>query len=90
MTVTSNQRQVPSACRSRSCAVVLAPGDIIFPFNSYVTSPIRLDISDGYITKIGGGLDAFMDEAGFEGKPGQTLAVPTTGAPRPTSEPKPP
>jgi leucyl aminopeptidase len=29
---------------------------------------------------IGGGLDAFMDEAGFEGKPGQTLAVPTTGA----------
>jgi leucyl aminopeptidase len=29
---------------------------------------------------IGGGLDAFMEEAGFEAKPGQTLAVPTGGA----------
>jgi leucyl aminopeptidase len=29
---------------------------------------------------LGGGLDAFMDEAGFEAKPGQTLAVPTAGA----------
>jgi leucyl aminopeptidase len=28
---------------------------------------------------VGGGLDAFMEEAGFEGKPGQTLAVPTLG-----------
>jgi leucyl aminopeptidase len=29
---------------------------------------------------LGGGLAAFMDEAGFEGKPGQTLAVPTNGS----------
>jgi leucyl aminopeptidase len=29
---------------------------------------------------LGGGLDAFMVEAGFEGKPGQTLAVPAGGA----------
>jgi leucyl aminopeptidase len=29
---------------------------------------------------VGGGLAAFMDEAGFEGKPGQTLAVPTNGS----------
>jgi leucyl aminopeptidase len=28
---------------------------------------------------LGGGLAAFMDEAGFEGKPGQTLAIPTDG-----------
>jgi 2,5-dihydroxypyridine 5,6-dioxygenase len=42
--------------------VVLAPGDIIFPFNSYVTTPIRLDIEDGYITKIDGGLDASLFE----------------------------
>jgi leucyl aminopeptidase len=28
---------------------------------------------------LGGGLAAFMDEAQFEGKPGQTLAVPTDG-----------
>ena len=30
--------------------------------------------------RVGGGLAAFMEEAGFEGKPGQTLAVPTNGA----------
>ncbi len=29
---------------------------------------------------LGGGLDAFMEEAGFEAKAGQTLAVPTGGA----------
>jgi leucyl aminopeptidase len=28
---------------------------------------------------LGGGLTTFMEEAGFEGKPGQTLAVPTNG-----------
>jgi hypothetical protein len=28
---------------------------------------------------IGGGLDEFMAETGFEGKPGETLAVPTRG-----------
>ncbi|WP_308259557.1 leucyl aminopeptidase [Pseudonocardia sp. H11422] len=49
--------------------VVLAPGDIIFPFNSYVSTPIRLDIEDGYIRKIRGGLDASLLEdymSGFE------------------------
>ncbi len=29
---------------------------------------------------LGGGLAAFMEEAGFEGKPGQTLAVPTNAS----------
>ncbi|MGZ4688629.1 MAG: leucyl aminopeptidase [Acidimicrobiia bacterium] len=29
---------------------------------------------------VGGGLEAFMEEAGFEAKPGQTLAVPTNGS----------
>ena len=38
--------------------VVLAPGDIILPFNSYVQSDIRLTIADGAITGIEGGFDA--------------------------------
>ncbi|MDQ1467044.1 MAG: leucyl aminopeptidase, partial [Actinomycetota bacterium] len=29
---------------------------------------------------VGGGLREFMDETGFEGKPGETLAIPTNGA----------
>jgi 2,5-dihydroxypyridine 5,6-dioxygenase len=38
--------------------VVLAPGDIILPFNSYVQSDIRLTIEGGSISKIEGGFDA--------------------------------
>lgn len=38
--------------------VVLAPGDIILPFNSYVQSDIRLTIEGGSITEIEGGFDA--------------------------------
>jgi 2,5-dihydroxypyridine 5,6-dioxygenase len=38
--------------------VVLAPGDIIFPFKSYVQTPIELTIEAGFITNIAGGLDA--------------------------------
>lgn len=38
--------------------VVLDAGDIIFPFKSYVRTPIRLDIDGGYIRKISGGFDA--------------------------------
>ncbi|MDO8277508.1 MAG: 2,5-dihydroxypyridine 5,6-dioxygenase [Burkholderiaceae bacterium] len=43
---------------SANGVVVLEAGDIIFPFKSYVRSPIRLDIEGGYIRKISGGFDA--------------------------------
>ena len=38
--------------------VVLDEGDTILPFKSYVRSPIRLAIRDGYVRSIDGGLDA--------------------------------
>lgn len=38
--------------------VVLAPGDIILPFNSYVQSEIQLTIEDGRVVAIEGGFDA--------------------------------
>ena len=38
--------------------VVLAPGDMILPFKTYVQTPIRLSIRDGYVREIAGGLDA--------------------------------
>jgi 2,5-dihydroxypyridine 5,6-dioxygenase len=44
--------------RSAKGVVVLDAGDIIFPFKSYVRTPIRLEIEGGYIRKISGGFDA--------------------------------
>ncbi len=38
--------------------VVIAPGDIIFPFKSYVQTPIELTIERGRIERIAGGVDA--------------------------------
>ncbi len=38
--------------------VVLDAGDIIFPFKSYVQSPIELSIDKGFITRIDGGFEA--------------------------------
>jgi 2,5-dihydroxypyridine 5,6-dioxygenase len=38
--------------------VVIAPGDIIFPFKSYVQTPIELTIEQGRIERIEGVLDA--------------------------------
>ena len=38
--------------------VVLDEGDTILPFKSYVRSQIRLEIRDGYVRAIDGGLDA--------------------------------
>ena len=37
---------------------MLSPGDIIFPFKSYVREEMRLHIKDGYIREIEGGFDA--------------------------------
>jgi 2,5-dihydroxypyridine 5,6-dioxygenase len=48
--------------------VVLAPGDIIFPFKSYVQTPIEITIEQGRIQDIRGDLDAeFLSDymAGF-------------------------
>lgn len=43
---------------SATGTVVLAPGDTILPFKSYVHSPIRLTIREGFIREIEGELDA--------------------------------
>ena len=44
---------------SASGGVVIAPGDvIILPFTRYVTDPVRLEIRDGHVTRIEGGVDA--------------------------------
>jgi 2,5-dihydroxypyridine 5,6-dioxygenase len=43
--------------------VVLSPGDIILPFKSYLQTPIRLTVKEGFITRFEGGLDAqFMED----------------------------
>lgn len=38
--------------------IVLAPGDIIFPFKTYVRSPVHITVEAGFITHIAGDLDA--------------------------------
>ena len=54
--------------------IVLAPGDVILPFNSYVREPVTYTIEKGFIQDIRGGLDAeliksymaaFKDPRGF-------------------------
>lgn len=44
---------------SSNGTVVIQPGDIIIlPYCRYVVDPVKLEIRDGFITKIDGGLDA--------------------------------
>ncbi|MFD9958277.1 leucyl aminopeptidase [Amycolatopsis sp. NPDC058986] len=38
--------------------IVLSPGDVLLPFNTYVQSPVTLTIEKGFVTDIRGGLDA--------------------------------
>jgi 2,5-dihydroxypyridine 5,6-dioxygenase len=38
--------------------IVLSPGDILLPFNTYVQTPVTLTIEQGFIRDIRGGLDA--------------------------------
>jgi 2,5-dihydroxypyridine 5,6-dioxygenase len=54
--------------------IVLAPGDVLLPFNTYVRDPVTYTIEKGFITDIRGGLDAeliksymgtFHDPRGF-------------------------
>jgi len=57
--------------------VVLAPGDIILPFKSYVRTPIKLTIRDGFIREIDGDFDAhYLREymAGFKDPEGYAVA----------------
>ena len=42
--------------------VVLDRGDILLPQKAYIASPITLEIRDGYVVSIGGGLDAELLE----------------------------
>jgi 2,5-dihydroxypyridine 5,6-dioxygenase len=48
--------------------VVVQPGDVwIFPYQRFVVSPIELEVRDGFIRHIGGGLDAKMFRYFLEG-----------------------
>lgn len=38
--------------------IVLSPGDVLLPFNTYVQTPVTLTIEEGFIRDIRGGLDA--------------------------------
>ena len=38
--------------------IVLSPGDVLLPFNTYVQTPVQITIEQGFITDIRGGLDA--------------------------------
>lgn len=38
--------------------IVLSPGDVLLPFNTYVQTPVTLTIEKGFIQDIRGGLDA--------------------------------
>jgi 2,5-dihydroxypyridine 5,6-dioxygenase len=40
--------------------IVLAPGDVLLPFNTYVQAPVEFTIEQGFITDIRGGLDAAL------------------------------
>jgi 2,5-dihydroxypyridine 5,6-dioxygenase len=38
--------------------IVLSPGDVLLPFNTYVQTPVTITVEHGFITDIRGGLDA--------------------------------
>ncbi len=40
--------------------LVLSPGDIVYPFKRFVADEVRLEIRDGYVAGVSGGLDAFL------------------------------
>ncbi|TDD64380.1 leucyl aminopeptidase [Actinomadura darangshiensis] len=40
--------------------IVLAPGDVLLPFNTYVQTPVEITVEHGFITDIRGTLDAQM------------------------------
>ena len=38
--------------------IVLTPGDVLLPFNTYVQTPVTMTVEQGFVTDIRGGLDA--------------------------------
>ncbi len=61
---------------SANGTVVLDAGDIIFPFKSYVRTPIRLTIRNGYIEDISGDFDAdYLREYMAEFKDREAYAI---------------
>ncbi|NMI01962.1 leucyl aminopeptidase [Pseudonocardia acidicola] len=46
--------------------IVIAPGDVLLPFNTYARTPITLTIEKGFITDIRGGLDAELVKSYIE------------------------
>lgn len=44
--------------RVASGRVVLAPGDIVFPFKRYLSGEVTLEVAEGYVTEVRGGLEA--------------------------------
>lgn len=46
--------------------IVLAPGDVLLPFNTYVQSPVTYTIEKGFIQDIRGGLDAELIKSYME------------------------
>jgi len=66
--------QVPNEGRADG-VVVLAPGDMVFPFRRYLGEPVRMVVRDGYVTAIEGGFEAtflrdyyasYGDPAGYQ------------------------
>lgn len=52
---------------SASGIVVIQPGDmVVLPYNRYVQDAIRLEVADGHITRISGGMDARLMEHWLE------------------------
>ncbi len=52
---------------SASGIVVIQPGDmVVLPYNRYVQDTIRLEVADGHITSISGGMDARLMEHWLE------------------------
>lgn len=52
---------------SANGTVVISPGDfVVLPYNRYVTDEVRIEVRDGFIRKIEGGLDAKLMNSWLE------------------------
>lgn len=40
--------------------IVLSPGDVLLPFNSYVSRPVEITVESGFVTDVRGELDAHL------------------------------
>lgn len=46
--------------------IVISPGDVLLPFNTYAATPVELTVEKGWITDIRGGLDAELMKSYIE------------------------